>query len=135
MLPKNIIILPASDSESEQSSSIQLELKEYVGKGELWMAKDAKTGAMRPVFITRSQEELSAEDADSDISDIQDDPQFDQAVELCVNNKKVSISLLQTELNIGYGHAISLLQKLEKNGFITLKNGRSGRSHIFKESE
>lgn len=132
MLPKNIIILPASDPESEQSSSIQLELKECIGKGELWMAKDAKTGSTRPVFITRSQEELSAEDADSDISVIKEDPQFGQLVDLCVKNKKVSVSLLQAELNIGYGRAKTLLRRLENCGYIILEKGRS---LIFEESE
>lgn len=132
MLPKNIIILPASDSESEQSSSIQLELKECIGKGELWMAKDEKTGKTRLVFISLSQEEAPAEDADSDISVIQEDPLFGQAVELCVKNKKVSVSLLQAELNIGYGRAKSLLQRLKNCGYITLEKGRS---RIFEESE
>lgn len=133
MLPKSIIILPASDLESETSSSIHLERSECVGKGELWMAKDAKTGATRPVFITRSQEELSANDADSNISVIQEAPLFAQAVDLCVKNKKVSVSLLQTELNIGYGRAKSLLQRLENCGYITLE--KKGRSLIFEESE
>lgn len=96
------------------------------------MAKDAKTGATRPVFITHSQEKATAEDTDSDISVIKEDPQFGQAVDLCVKNKKVSVSLLQTELNIGYGRAKSLLQRLENCGYITLEKGRS---LIFEESE
>lgn len=132
MLPKNIIILPALDTVSEQSSSIQLELNECVGKGELWMAKDAKTGATRPVFITRSQEEAPAEDADFDIADTQDDTLLSQAAELCMKNKKVSAKLFETELTIGYGRAISLLHTLEKDEFITLEKGRS---LIFEESE
>ena len=132
MLPKSIIILPASDLESETSSSIHLELSECIGKGELWMAKDEKTGHTRFVFITSSQEQSPSED---DASKHNTDPLFEKAIELCRKNENVSASLLQTEFEIGYGRAVSLLQKLEKSGFITLVKGRSGRSYIFKEVE
>ena len=96
------------------------------------MAKEEKTGHTRFVFITSSQDQSLSED---DASKHNTEPLFEKAVELCRKNENVSASLLQTEFEIGYGRAVSLLQKLEKSGFITLVKGRSGRSNIFKEVE
>ena len=132
MLPPNVIIIPESTFEGKKPASIHFDLKKCIGKGELWMAKDDKTGDIRFVFIASSEERSPSED---DASKHNTDPLFEKSVELCRKNENVSASLLQTEFEIGYGRAVSLLQKLEKSGFITLVKGRSGRSYIFKEVE
>ena len=132
MLPPNVIIIPDSNCETQPPTSIHFDLKKCIGKGELWMAKDEKTGQTRFVFVTSSQERSPSEDV---LPKFNTDPLFEKAVQLCRENENVSASLLQTKFEISYGRAVSLLQKLEKSGFITLVKGRAARSCIFKEVE
>jgi S-DNA-T family DNA segregation ATPase FtsK/SpoIIIE len=46
------------------------------------------------------------------------DPLYDQAVEIVLKNRKASISLVQRHLKIGYNRAARLLEDMEKAGLI-----------------
>ena len=100
MLPPNVIIIPESTFEGKKPTSIHFDLKKCIGKGELWMAKDDKTGDTRFVFIASSEERSPSED---DASKHHTDPLFEKAVELCSTNERITAKLLEKEFKIGYG--------------------------------
>ena len=47
------------------------------------------------------------------------DPMYDQAVEVVLKKRKASISLVQRELRIGYNRAARLLEDMEKAGLVS----------------
>jgi DNA segregation ATPase FtsK/SpoIIIE-like protein len=67
-----------------------------------------------------------------------DDPLYDRAATLVLSNKRVSISLLQRHLVIGYNRAARLIEEMERRGVVSpmdasgmrciVNNKTSGRS-------
>jgi S-DNA-T family DNA segregation ATPase FtsK/SpoIIIE len=57
----------------------------------------------------------------------EDDPLYDQAVEIVLKNRKASISLVQRHLSIGYNKAANLLEAMEKAGLVSSMNTRGQR--------
>ncbi len=50
-----------------------------------------------------------------------DDP-YSQAVAIVLRNRKASTSYIQRRLGIGYNRAITLIEKMEEEGIISLVN-------------
>ena len=50
---------------------------------------------------------------------IEQDPMYDQAVEVVLKKRKASISLVQRELRIGYNRAARLLEDMERAGLVS----------------
>lgn len=78
---------------------------------------------LRPVSAEES------EDADADVSS-STDALFDKAVELAYTQKKLSTSLLQRRLRIGYPRAARLMDELEENGIVSAGDGSKSRDVI-----
>ena len=78
---------------------------------------------LRPVSTEDS------EDADADVSS-STDALFDKAVELAYTQKKLSTSLLQRRLRIGYPRAARLMDELEENGVVSAGDGSKSRDVI-----
>ncbi|CAI8027964.1 DNA translocase FtsK [Geodia barretti] len=78
---------------------------------------------LRPV----SQDD--SEDSDADFS-ASTDALFDKAVELAHTQKKLSTSLLQRRLRIGYPRAARLMDELEENGVVSAGDGSKSRDVI-----
>ena len=78
---------------------------------------------LRPV----SEEESG--DADAEVSS-STDALFDKAVELAYTQKKLSTSLLQRRLRIGYPRAARLMDELEENGVVSAGDGSKSRDVI-----
>jgi S-DNA-T family DNA segregation ATPase FtsK/SpoIIIE len=47
------------------------------------------------------------------------DPMYDQAVQIVMQHKRASISLVQRHLRIGYNRAARLLEQMEKSGLVS----------------
>ena len=60
------------------------------------------------------------EDTSQDNKDV--DPLFDNAIEVIKQEKKVSISLLQRKLNVGFNRAARIYEQLKDNGIISDDN-------------
>ena len=58
------------------------------------------------------------------------DALFDKAVELAQTQKKLSTSLLQRRLRIGYPRAARLMDELEENGIVSASDGAKSRDVI-----
>lgn len=61
-------------------------------------------------------------------ADQTEDEQFDEAVKLVSRNDKISSSLLQRRLSIGYARAARIADRLEERGFIAPTNNH----HIYQ---
>ena len=55
------------------------------------------------------------------------DPQFLDAVELAIRSKKISTSLLQRKLSIGYGKAAKYIDTMQEIGVVSEPNGQKPR--------
>jgi len=60
-------------------------------------------------------------------SGVEKDPLYDQAVQVVLQNKRVSISLVQRHLRIGYNRAARLLEDMEKAGLVSSMGGSGNR--------
>ena len=68
--------------------------------------------------------------------DAEQDPLYDQAVEVVLKNKRASISLVQRHLRIGYNRSARLVEAMEKAGLVSGMDGRGGREVLARrESE
>jgi S-DNA-T family DNA segregation ATPase FtsK/SpoIIIE len=57
------------------------------------------------------------------------DPMYDQAVEVVLQNRRASISLVQRHLRIGYNRAARLLEQMENSGLVSAM-GHNGNREI-----
>jgi S-DNA-T family DNA segregation ATPase FtsK/SpoIIIE len=56
-----------------------------------------------------------------------DDDMFRDAVQVVIDNRKASTSLLQRRLRIGYGRAARLIEQMEEQGIIGQADGSRPR--------
>ncbi|HXD07190.1 MAG TPA: FtsK/SpoIIIE domain-containing protein, partial [Burkholderiaceae bacterium] len=77
---------------------------------------------------------LEGDDAGSDTNatggDGENDPMYDQAVAIVLQNKRASISLVQRHLRIGYNRAARLLDQMEKSGLVSPMASNGNRDII-----
>lgn len=66
-------------------------------------------------------------DRDSDGGSDSEDPKFWEAIELAIDAGKISTSLLQRRLEIGYGRAAKIIDRLEERGFVGPADGNKPR--------
>ncbi|MFA6312732.1 MAG: DNA translocase FtsK 4TM domain-containing protein [Sterolibacterium sp.] len=57
----------------------------------------------------------------------ENDPMYDQAVEVVLKTRRPSISLVQRHLRIGYNRAARLIEQMERAGLVSTMNGAGGR--------
>ena len=58
------------------------------------------------------------------------DPMYDQAVQVVLQNKRASISLVQRHLRIGYNRAARLLEDMERAGLVSSMGNNGNREII-----
>jgi S-DNA-T family DNA segregation ATPase FtsK/SpoIIIE len=63
------------------------------------------------------------------------DPLYDQAVQIVLQNKRASISLVQRHLRIGYNRAARLIEDMEKAGLVTPMASNGNREIIVPSRE
>ncbi|MCL2829532.1 MAG: DNA translocase FtsK 4TM domain-containing protein [Betaproteobacteria bacterium] len=68
-------------------------------------------------------------------ADGENDPLYDQAVEVVVKSRRASISLVQRHLRIGYNRSARLIETMEKAGIVSAMDGRGGREVLIRERE
>lgn len=68
-------------------------------------------------------------------SEHESDPEFNNAVEYILKHKKVSASLIQRHLKIGYARAARLLDELEQSGIISPPNGANPREILISSKD
>ncbi|HEY6100176.1 MAG TPA: DNA translocase FtsK, partial [Anaeromyxobacter sp.] len=85
----------------------------------------------RPVFdesILRAREGGDRVGFDVD----EDDPVYDQAIELVSRMEEVSVSKLQREMRLGYNKAAKIIERMEREGIVGPANGVKPRQVLIR---
>ncbi|MBR4960739.1 MAG: DNA translocase FtsK, partial [Clostridia bacterium] len=65
----------------------------------------------------------------------EDDPMLRQALELAVESGKISTSLIQRRLQLGYGRAAKLIDRMEQMGYVSPPDGQRPRKVLLTKQE
>lgn len=95
-------------------------------------------------FIDRMEEEVAraeagnrkgGEDDDEDDGGEGGDSKFKQALRIAVETGKISTSLLQRKLEIGYGRAAKIIDQMEELGYVSAPDGNKPRKILITKEE
>jgi S-DNA-T family DNA segregation ATPase FtsK/SpoIIIE len=103
----------------------------FVSEGELHRVVEFLKQQGRPVFdegILRSREGGDRGGLESD----EDDPVYDQAIELVSRMEEVSVSKLQREMRLGYNKAAKIIERMEREGIVGPANGVKPRQVLIR---
>ncbi len=67
--------------------------------------------------------------------DKSDDAKYADAVRIAIENKKISTSLLQRMLEIGYGRAAKLIDRMQREGIVSAPDGAKPRTILISTEE
>ncbi len=73
--------------------------------------------------------------ADSDEFDDEEDPMLNAVIELAIDSGKISTSLVQRRLALGYGRAAKLIDRMESLGMVSAPNGQKPREVLITKQE
>jgi len=71
----------------------------------------------------------------SDDGDDELDPRFWEAVKVAVDMKKISTSLLQRTMSLGYGRAAKIIDAMQKMGIVTPQDGAKAREVLIDRAQ
>lgn len=97
----------------------------FVSEDEILKVVEFVKRQAKPVYnmdIVRKQEDGEAGDSDESL-----DPLYDRAVEIVAEAQKVSTSMLQRRLGIGYNRAAKIVESMEERGVIGPARGTAPR--------
>lgn len=63
------------------------------------------------------------------------DPMLDSAIELAVDSGKISTSLIQRRLSLGYGRAAKLIDVMERRGIVSAPDGQKPRTVLITREQ
>jgi len=66
---------------------------------------------------------------------ISDDPMLKNAIELAVESGKISTSLIQRRLSLGYGRAAKLIDRMEQLGYVSAPEGQKPRQVLITKEQ
>ena len=72
---------------------------------------------------------------DDDGNDDGGDPMLKQAIELAIESGKISTSLIQRRLSLGYGRAAKLIDAMEKRGIVSPPEGQKPRTVLITKQQ
>ena len=79
--------------------------------------------------------DISADDSDDNTPSSGGDTKFEDAVLLAIESGKISTSLLQRRLGVGYGRAAKLIDLMEEKGYVSAANGTKPREVLITMNE
>jgi DNA segregation ATPase FtsK/SpoIIIE, S-DNA-T family len=103
----------------------------FVSEEELHRVVGFLKGQGRPVYddsILKAREGGGARGFDGD----EDDPVYDQAIELVSRMEEVSVSKLQREMRLGYNKAAKIIERMEREGIVGPPNGVKPRQVLIR---
>ncbi|MCL2213004.1 MAG: FtsK/SpoIIIE domain-containing protein [Oscillospiraceae bacterium] len=72
---------------------------------------------------------------DDEDGDGESDPMLKQAIELAIESGKISTSLIQRRLGLGYGRAAKLIDRMERMGIVSPPEGQKPRNVLISRGE
>jgi len=98
----------------------------YVSEDEILKVVEFVKRQAKPVYnmdiVRKRDDDGSLDDSDKDL-----DPMYDRAVEIVAEAQKVSTSMLQRRLGIGYNRAAKIVEAMEERGVIGPARGTTPR--------
>ena len=83
----------------------------------------------------QKKSKAAAEGDDFDGDGAPDDPMLKNAVELAVETGKISTSLIQRRLSLGYGRAAKLIDRMEQMGYVSAPEGQKPRRVLITKEQ
>ena len=81
------------------------------------------------------KKKVSDGESSSDADSGEDDPMLRAALELAVDSRKISTSLIQRKLSLGYGRAAKLIDRMEQLGYVSAPDGQKPRDVLISKQE
>ncbi|MBQ8403072.1 MAG: DNA translocase FtsK [Clostridia bacterium] len=78
----------------------------------------------------KAREEAEADDGEEEV-----DPKLDSAIKLAVEEGKISTSLIQRRLSLGYGRAAKLIDVMERRGIVGAPDGQRPREVLITKEQ
>jgi S-DNA-T family DNA segregation ATPase FtsK/SpoIIIE len=103
----------------------------FVSEGEIERAVGFLKEQGKPVYddsILKARDSGAAGGGDAD----EDDPVYDQALELVSRMEEVSVSKLQREMRLGYNKAAKIVERMEREGIVGPPNGVKPRQVLIR---
>ncbi len=72
---------------------------------------------------------------DEEDGGLDDDPMLRPAIELAVESGKISTSLIQRRLSLGYGRAAKLIDRMEQLGYVSAPEGQKPRDVLISKEQ
>ena len=126
---KPIRVQGAFVTDAEINTIIEF-IKEHSGENSGYnndVMNEIETEAVRCTSKKRDLVSLAGGDDPSSGADGDEDPMFWRAVELAVDSGKISTSLIQRKLSLGFGRAAKLIDRMEEKGFVSAPEGQKPR--------
>jgi S-DNA-T family DNA segregation ATPase FtsK/SpoIIIE len=101
----------------------------FVSEEELHRVVAFLKGQGRPVY---DDSILKAREGAGERGDDEDDPVYDQAVDLVSRMEEVSVSKLQREMRLGYNKAAKIVERMEREGIVGPANGVKPRQVLIR---
>jgi S-DNA-T family DNA segregation ATPase FtsK/SpoIIIE len=98
----------------------------FVSENEILKVVEFIKKQARPVY-NRSITAKRDDDGGEDKADRKVDPLYDKAVQIVAETQKVSTSMIQRRLNIGYNRAAKIVEMMEEDGVIGPSRGTTPR--------
>jgi S-DNA-T family DNA segregation ATPase FtsK/SpoIIIE len=83
----------------------------------------------------QSQKKGGGASAQESEGDDEEDPRFMEAVEIAVDSGKISTSLLQRKMGIGYGKAAKYIDRMQEKGIVSEPEGQKPRNVLITRME
>ncbi len=96
--------------------------------------KNTPWAPLHQIDLLGGEEIEDAQDAAQEAQDPDRDDMMDKAIELALNHRKLSTSLLQRRLRIGYPRAARLMDQLEEEGVVGPGEGSKSRDVIINQN-
>ncbi|HEX9910038.1 MAG TPA: DNA translocase FtsK 4TM domain-containing protein [Desulfatiglandales bacterium] len=94
----------------------------YISEEEIKKVTDFLKAQMKPDYDTDIMTQVTQEENGED-EDIELDEKFDKAVELVIQTRQASISMIQRKLRVGYNRAARMIEAMEKQGIVGPSDG------------
>jgi len=94
----------------------------YISEEEVKRVTDFLRDQAKPEYDTEIMEKVSRDD-ESIEEDFEKDEKYEQAIEVILQTRQASISMLQRKLRVGYNRAARMIEVMEYEGIVGPSDG------------
>ena len=106
----------------------------YISEEEVKRVTDFLREQMKPEYDSSILEEVAV-DEEKETNEMELDEKYDQAIELVVQSRQASISMLQRKMRVGYNRAARMIEAMEKEGIVGPSDGVKPREVYGRRGE